>query len=161
ARRGRVDGEGGERGQVAPRQGAPLGFLRRRRGLLLDEAGEAAQAEPLLEQVGDRVAGARRLVAPPQGPSARSRPSLRAAPPPRAFRPTSPRRRVLPPPSAAPAAALRGRAQPLTWAATVSRAFCRASSTAVRGLSTTFTSGWMPPVRARFSPFGVKYSPTV
>src|SRR6185503_11496592 len=123
ARGGRVDGEGGELGQVAAREATSLGLLRRPRRFLLDQAGETAQAEPLLEQVGDGVPGAGRLL-----PSER----LRTRPA------ATPRRRLPPPPAPAPLAAAppATRRQPVTCAATVSSALCRASSTPVFGLST-------------------------
>ncbi len=104
ARGGRVDGEGGELGEVAAGDVAGLGLLGGARGFLLDQAGEAAEAESLGEQVGDRVAGVGGTLAagrlPPRAPEPRppSRDPERRPPPPEPLplRGAAPARRPLP-----------------------------------------------------------------
>ena len=136
---GRVDGEGRRarsgRGGRRSARSAALGGL----AASASSAGaEAAEAELLAQQLLDRLAGAR---LPARRGVARAAP--RASRWARAGRACRRRLSLRPGRRATPSA----------------RSF--PSSAGVSGSSPTLTSGWMPWLRARLTPSGVKYSPTV
>ncbi len=138
ARGGGVDGEGRKRGEVAPRPAFALRPLRRFPRFPLDRRPEAAEAELLPQQLLDRLP--RRLAA------ARSRARFRATRRGSGSRcaPARSRRGISRRPGR------RGRRGRAAWPR-------RPWSS---GRPSPSTSGWMPWLFARLTPFGVKNSPT-